>query len=184
MCRSLVSLCCCECEANGEENLENLPQNKYCCLTGRNSERKMEGIDQLTIETVEMHTGGEPLRIIISGYPEIKGKTILDKRRYLKENLDYLRRFLIFEPRGHYDQYGALLVKPDEESADLAVIFMHNEGYSTMCGHAVIALGRFAIDHGYVKVDSALNRESLKCIFFTSLAADLPVWSILYLLCT
>eukprot|EP00795_Rhopilema_esculentum_P016334 gene16334-7724_t len=99
-----------------------------------------------------MHTGGEPLRIITSGYPEIIGDTILEKRRYVREHLDHLRRLLMFEPRGHYDQYGALLVKPDHPEADIAVIFMHNEGYSTMCGHAVIALGRFAIDYGYKKI--------------------------------
>ena len=107
---------------------------------------------KMLIETVEMHTGGEPLRIITSGYPEIIGDTILEKRRYVREHLDHLRRLLMFEPRGHFDQYGALLVKPDHPEADIAVIFMHNEGYSTMCGHAVIALGRFAIDYGYKKI--------------------------------
>ena len=102
----------------------------------------------------DMHTGGEPLRIITSGYPEIKGTTLLEKRRYVKENLDYLRTFLMHEPRGHFDQYGALLVEPDNKQADIAVLFMHNEGYSTMCGHAIIALGRFV-------VDNKLNKGSL-----------------------
>lgn len=111
----------------------------------------MEGSDKIEIKTVEMHTGGEPLRIITSGYPKIHGDTILEKRRYLKTNLDHLRQFLMFEPRGHFDQYGALLVKPDHPDAHIGVIFMHNEGYSTMCGHAIIALGRFAVDYGYVK---------------------------------
>lgn len=98
-----------------------------------------------------MHTGGEPLRIVHSGYPDIEGETILKKRRYAREKLDHLRKFLIYEPRGHYDMYGAILVKPDLPDAHLAVLFMHNEGYSTMCGHAVIALGRYAIDRGLVK---------------------------------
>ena len=98
------------------------------------------------IKTTEMHTGGEPLRIIESGYPEIEGTTILDKRRFVTEKLDHLRKFLMFEPRGHFDMYGALLVKPDLPEADLAVLFLHNEGYSTMCGHAVLALGRYAVD--------------------------------------
>ena len=62
------------------------------------------------IKTVEMHTGGEPLRTIQSGYPEIKGKTILLKRRFARDELDHLRKMLMFEPRGHYDMYGALLV--------------------------------------------------------------------------
>ena len=103
-------------------------------------------LDSVCIKTTEMHTGGEPLRIVESGYPAIKGGTILEKRRYVKDHLDHLRQFLMFEPRGHHDMYGALLVEPDIEEADLAVLFMHNEGYSTMCGHAVIALGRYAVD--------------------------------------
>ncbi len=98
-----------------------------------------------------MHTGGEPVRIVRSGYPPVVGTTILEKRRYAREHLDHLRRFLMFEPRGHADMYGALLVEPSLPEADLAVFFMHNAGYSTMCGHAVIALGRYAVDYGLVE---------------------------------
>lgn len=104
----------------------------------------------MTLTVVDMHTGGEPLRIIAGGYPDIPKGTILEKRAYVRENLDHLRKLLIFEPRGHYDMYGALLVEPDLPGADLAVLFMHNEGYSTMCGHAIIALGRYAVDEGLV----------------------------------
>ncbi|KAJ8410347.1 hypothetical protein AAFF_G00203280 [Aldrovandia affinis] len=102
------------------------------------------------LSVVDMHTGGEPLRIVLSGYPEVKGDSVLAKRRYVKENLDHLRKVLMYEPRGHYDMYGALVVQSEIGEADLAVLFMHNEGYSTMCGHAVIALGRFAVDYGLV----------------------------------
>ena len=102
------------------------------------------------ITTTEMHTGGEPVRIVESGYPPIRGDTILDKRRYVRENLDHLRRVLMHEPRGHFDMYGVIPVEPDLPEADLAVLFMHNEGYSTMCGHATIALGRYAVDRGLV----------------------------------
>ena len=102
------------------------------------------------IETVEMHTGGEPVRIVTAGYPAVEGATILDKRRYAAARLDRLRHLLIFEPRGHHDMYGVIPVAPDHPDADLAVLFMHNEGYSTMCGHAVIALGRWAVDSGQV----------------------------------
>ena len=80
------------------------------------------------IETVEMHTGGEPLRIILKGCPEIEGKTILDKRRFVKEKLDSYRAFLMLEPRGHKEMYGALLVSPDHPDAHIAVLFTHNEG--------------------------------------------------------
>ena len=104
---------------------------------------------QVCIVTTEMHSGGEPLRIVDSGYPEILGRSLLEKRRYLRDHLDHLRRFIIFEPRGHFDMYGALLVTPDQpEEADVGVMFLHNEGYSTMCGHAVICLGRYIVDSG------------------------------------
>ncbi|XP_030628500.1 trans-L-3-hydroxyproline dehydratase [Chanos chanos] len=107
------------------------------------------------LTVVDMHTGGEPLRIILNGYPEVKGDSVLAKRRYVREHLDHLRKVLMFEPRGHYDMYGALLVQSEISEADLGVLFMHNEGYSTMCGHAVIALGRFAVDYGMVKAPTS-----------------------------
>ncbi|WP_287384847.1 proline racemase family protein, partial [Mesorhizobium sp.] len=100
----------------------------------------------MTLTVVDMHTGGEPLRIVTGGYPKIPAGTILEKRAYVRDHLDHLRKILMFEPRGHYDMYGALLVEPDLPGADLAVLFMHNEGYSTMCGHAIVALGRYAVD--------------------------------------
>jgi trans-L-3-hydroxyproline dehydratase len=104
----------------------------------------------MILSTVEMHTGGEPTRIVVDGWPAFSGKTLLDKRREARERHDHLRRGLMREPRGHDGMYGALLVEPDHPDADLAVLFMHNEGYSTMCGHATIALARWAVDSGRV----------------------------------
>ena len=115
------------------------------------------------IETIEMHTGGEPVRIVTAGYPEIEGKTILDKRRFAREHLDRFRRLIMFEPRGHYDMYGVLPVAPDLPGADMAVLFVHNEGYSTMCGHATIALGRYAVDQGIVKPQGDMAQLNLQC---------------------
>jgi trans-L-3-hydroxyproline dehydratase len=103
-----------------------------------------------TIKTIDMHTGGEPLRVILEGYPEIKGNTVLAKRQYLKENLDHLRTALMHEPRGHADMYGCLIVAPNDDGADFGIIFLHNEGYSTMCGHAIIAIGTLAVQLGWV----------------------------------
>lgn len=102
------------------------------------------------LTVTDMHTGGEAVRIVTGGYPAIPSGTILEKRAYVRANLDHLRKALIFEPRGHYDMYGVLPVEPDLPGADMAVLFMHNEGYSTMCGHATIALGRYAVDQGIV----------------------------------
>ncbi|WP_394691081.1 proline racemase family protein [Hoeflea sp.] len=115
------------------------------------------------LKVTDMHTGGEPLRIITSGYPDLPKGTILEKRAYVRDHLDHLRQILMFEPRGHADQYGALLVEPDLPGADLAVLFMHNEGYSTMCGHAIIALGRYAVDQGLVTPDGDRAVVNIEC---------------------
>src|SRR5438309_9074779 len=90
--------------------------------------------------TIESHAAGEPLRVIVEGLDPIPGATILEKRRFAREHLDHLRRALMFEPRGHADMYGAILTEPVTPEGDLGVLFIHNEGYSTMCGHGVIAL--------------------------------------------
>jgi len=115
------------------------------------------------IDVLDMHTGGEPVRIIRAGLPPVIGATILDKRAYARDTLDDWRRLLMFEPRGHYDMYGAWLVEPTLPGADLAVLFLHNEGYSTMCGHAVIALGRYAVDHGLVAKVEPVTRVGIEC---------------------
>ncbi len=103
------------------------------------------------IKTIDMHTCGEPLRIITDGVPELKGNTILDRKNYFAQNYDNIRTTLMFEPRGHADMYGAVLTEPITEGADFGVFFMHNEGYSTMCGHAIIAITRFALETGFIK---------------------------------
>ncbi|HYF93026.1 MAG TPA: proline racemase family protein [Symbiobacteriaceae bacterium] len=101
--------------------------------------------------TIDSHTGGEPIRLITGGLPPLPGATILERRRYMKEHLDDVRQILMYEPRGHHGMYGAILTPPVTEDADLGVLFMHNEGYSTMCGHGIIALTTTVIETGMLK---------------------------------
>ena len=96
------------------------------------------------ITTIDMHTGGEPLRVVVDGLPPIEGRTLLEKRRYFRDHFDHLRAGLMWEPRGHADMYGAVITPSAD--ADFDVFFLHNEGYSTMCGHAIIALTRLAVE--------------------------------------
>ncbi|MCB0293474.1 MAG: proline racemase family protein, partial [Calditrichaeota bacterium] len=105
----------------------------------------------LEIRTIDMHTGGEPLRVVIDGWPKLPGRTVLDRRRHQMEHYDHLRQALMWEPRGHADMYGCLIVPPNDKEADFGIIFMHNEGYSTMCGHATIAITRLAVEMGWVR---------------------------------
>ncbi len=106
----------------------------------------------MNISVLDAHTGGEPLRIILSGLPEIKGDTVLERRQYMKEHYDHLRTALMFEPRGHADQYGAVIMPPCTEGTDFSVLFIHNEGYSTMCGHAIIAMTTVMLETGAVEM--------------------------------
>src|SRR5262245_9023863 len=105
------------------------------------------------ITTVEMHTGGEPLRVLVSGLPPNEGLTVLEKRRYFSEQYDHIRKGTMWEPRGHADMYGAV-ISPSLD-ADFDVFFLHNEGYSTMCGHAIIALTKLVIETGLMRKEGA-----------------------------
>ena len=98
--------------------------------------------------TIDAHAAGEPLRVILGGLDPIPGKTIVEKRRYAREQLDALRTSLLFEPRGHADMYGAILTEPVTPDGDLGVLFLHNAGWSTMCGHGIIALTTVVFETG------------------------------------
>jgi proline racemase len=100
------------------------------------------------IRTIDAHTAGEPLRLVVDGLPAPEGGTMLAKREWARKHLDHLRRALMLEPRGHADMYGALLTEPVTAGADAGVLFMHNEGWSTMCGHGTIAVATIAVERG------------------------------------
>ncbi len=109
--------------------------------------------DWLKIDAIDAHTAGEPLRVITGGLPPVPGQTILEKRRYAREHLDHLRTALMWEPRGHADMYGCIITEPVTPDGTLGVLFLHNEGFSTMCGHGVIALVTVLVESGAVKRD-------------------------------
>lgn len=103
------------------------------------------------IKTLDMHTGGEPLRIVTDGFPQLPNLPILEIRRRLLSDHDHLRKAIMWEPRGHADMYGLVKVDPERDDSAFGVIFIHNEGYSTMCGHATIAIGKAAVDLAWVE---------------------------------
>jgi trans-L-3-hydroxyproline dehydratase len=100
----------------------------------------------ISVKTIDAHAAGEPLRLIVDGFPAPRGKTMLEKREWVRRHADHLRRALMLEPRGHADMYGALLTEPVTPGADAGVLFMHNEGYSTMCGHGIVAVTTVALE--------------------------------------
>jgi proline racemase len=116
--------------------------------------------DWLRITTIDAHTAGEPLRIITGGLQPLPGDTILAKRRYAREYLDNLRKALMWEPRGHADMYGCILTEPATPDGTLGVLFLHNEGFSTMCGHGIIGLVQVGIETGLIEPDSEIRLDT------------------------
>ncbi len=127
----------------------------------QNLPTKMQGFrnwnppgDWLKITAIDAHTGGEPLRVIVEGFPALQGDTILARRREAKEKWDHLRTALMWEPRGHADMYGCIITGPVSEGADFGVLFTHNEGFSTMCGHGIIAVTKAALETGMLPLQA------------------------------
>jgi proline racemase len=116
------------------------------------------------VTAVDYHTAGEPFRIVTGGVEPLRGATVLDKRRDAAERLDHVRQLLVNEPRGHADMYGCYVVEPNDADADLGVVFFHNAGYSTACGHGTIALATAALELGMLPVSAPA----------TELAIDVP----------
>jgi proline racemase len=114
--------------------------------------------DTRGVSAVDYHTGGEPFRIVTGGVEALRGATILEKRRNALARRDHVRRLLVFEPRGHADMYGCFVVEPNDEGADLGVVFFHNAGYSTACGHGTIALVTWALEEGVLERHEGENR--------------------------
>ncbi|MGH3071973.1 MAG: proline racemase family protein [Gaiellaceae bacterium] len=106
----------------------------------------------MEIRTTDYHTAGEPFRIVTDGAPALEGATVRERREHAiaSEEAEQVRRLLCHEPRGHADMYGCFLVPPDDDGADLGVLFWHKDGYSTACGHGTIALGVWAVESGVV----------------------------------
>jgi proline racemase len=102
----------------------------------------------ISVKTIDAHAAGEPLRLIVEGFPAPRGTTMLEKREWVRRHADHLRRALMLEPRGHADMYGAILTEPVSPGSHAGVLFMHNEGYSTMCGHGIVAVTTIALERG------------------------------------
>ena len=119
--------------------------------------------DSTRFYAIDSHTMGEPTRVILSGFPPLRGKTMMEKKQYLAEHLDYLRKALILEPRGHADMFGAIVTEPTRpDEADLGVIFMDSGGYLNMCGHGSIGVASVAVDEKLVPVTEPYTRVVLE----------------------
>ncbi|MER2010256.1 MAG: proline racemase family protein [Psychrobacillus sp.] len=104
----------------------------------------------LSLETIDTHTMGEATRIVINGFPDIVGETMMEKKEYVKENYDHLRKLLMNEPRGHKDMFGSILTEPCNEKCDIGIIFMDSGSYLNMCGHGTIGTVTMCLTKGII----------------------------------
>ncbi len=110
------------------------------------------------LSVIDSHTAGHPTRILTMGIPPLRGSTMAEKRDFFKANMDFLRIFLMQEPRGHNQMFGAILTPPINENADLGVLFVDPTGYLDMCGHGTIGLVTVALETGLIQCNEGVSR--------------------------
>lgn len=104
----------------------------------------------LVLHCVDSHTLGEPTRVVVGGLPPVPGSSMAEKKRCLENSMDWYRKALLFEPRGHADMFGSIILPPIRPDASLGAVFMDSGGYLNMCGHASIGTVVVAIETGIV----------------------------------
>ena len=104
-----------------------------------------------TFVCIDAHTCGNPVRVIKSGAPELKGKNIEEKRLHFLKEYDWIRKGLMFEPRGHDMMSGSILFPPTNPENDFAILFLETSGCLPMCGHGTIGTITIAVEEGLVK---------------------------------
>jgi proline racemase len=105
----------------------------------------------LSIETTDYHTAGGPFRIVPGFSDRLRGRTVLDKQRCARDELDHVRRVLTHEPRGHLAMDGAFVTEPVDSGGNFGLVFFEAGGYSSACGHGTIAAVTWALETGLVK---------------------------------
>ncbi|WP_296383273.1 4-hydroxyproline epimerase [Winogradskyella sp.] len=104
-----------------------------------------------TFVCIDAHTCGNPVRVIKEGGPKLMGKTMSEKRQHFLKDYDWIRKGLMFEPRGHDMMSGSILFPPHNPNNDFAILFIETSGCLPMCGHGTIGTITIAIEEGLIK---------------------------------
>ncbi|GAB3649457.1 4-hydroxyproline epimerase [Echinicola sediminis] len=103
-----------------------------------------------TFSCIDAHTCGNPVRVVTGGVPFLEGENMFEKRQFFVEHYDWIRRGLMFEPRGHDMMSGSMLYPPHDPENDVAVLYIETSGCLPMCGHGTIGTVTVAIEEGLV----------------------------------
>src|SRR5699024_6933699 len=117
---------------------------------------------QRMFTTIDTHTGGNPTRTVISGLPSLKGETMSDKMLYMQKHYDWIRKFLMNEPRGHSVMSGALLPDPCNPKADIGLIYIETGAYLPICGHDTIGFCTALVEAGFIEIEESNPYQELK----------------------
>ncbi|WP_442846643.1 4-hydroxyproline epimerase [Leeuwenhoekiella sp. H156] len=115
-----------------------------------------------TFQCIDAHTCGNPVRVVKTGGPELVGKTMNEKRQHFLKEYDWIRKGLMFEPRGHDMMSGSILFPPHDPANDFAILFIETSGCLPMCGHGTIGTITIAIEEGLItpKVPGKIRMEA------------------------
>lgn len=106
-----------------------------------------------TYYCIDGHTCGNPVRLVTSGHPKLVGDNMSEKRQHFVREYDWIRRGLMFEPRGHDMMSGAFLYPPTTSDGDVAILFIETSGCLPMCGHGTIGTVTFGLENGLIKAN-------------------------------
>jgi 4-hydroxyproline epimerase len=144
---------------------------------------------------IDAHTCGNPVRLVVSGGPELKGENMSEKRQHFLKEFDWIRKGLMFEPRGHDMMSGSILYRPHDPANDIAVLFIETSGCLPMCGHGTIGTITIGIEEklitpkipgivrletpaGLIMIEYKMQGEKVKSVKFTNVASFLAAENI------
>jgi 4-hydroxyproline epimerase len=115
-----------------------------------------------TFFCVDAHTCGNPVRVVAGGGPNLIGNNMSEKRQYFLKNYDWIRKGLMFEPRGHDMMSGSILFPPHNPENDFSILFIETSGCLPMCGHGTIGTITIAIEEGLIipKIPGKIKMEA------------------------
>lgn len=127
-----------------------------------------------TFTCIDAHTCGNPVRLVKTGGPELKGKNMSEKRQHFLKDYDWIRTGLMFEPRGHDLMSGSILYPPHDPINDIAVLFIETSGCLPMCGHGTIGTITIALEEGLIvpKVKGTIRMETPAGLVFVTYKQD------------
>ena len=116
------------------------------------------------ISCIDTHSSGEATRVVVGGFPKLKGRNMAEKQAYFREHYDDLRPTMLKEPRGFAGLLGAVLTEPTVPEADIGVIYLWTDGYFSACGDSTYSVSAVLVNTGMVEVEEPVTEITLDTV--------------------